>query len=288
MPELPEVETIRRIVEHMLVGREIEEVDLRLPKLLRTSPLPTLNPLLGQQVLAARRRAKVLVIDCSGGLSLMMHFKLAGQFSVHTAEGVRHTAGHPVPDPSGPYPHPTTHLILALTGGVTAYLSDVRQFGWLRLLPTHNVETALDAFRFGPEAVGRDSIGREDLAARLARRRIPVKLALLDQGVLAGLGNIYVDEALHRAGLHPERPANSLANEELDRLHAAIPWSLERGIEQGGAKIVHNRAYPRDGFPQVHARAEEPCPTCAAPVVKIRVGGRGTYLCPVCQPPPHP
>ncbi len=288
MPELPEVETIRRIVERALVGREIEEIDLRLPKLLRNSALPTLDPLLGQQVLAARRRAKVLVIDCSGGLSLMVHFKLAGQLAVHTPEGDRHIAGHPVPDPLGPYPHRTTHLILRFSGGVIAYLSDVRQFGWLRLLATPDVETALDAFGFGPEAVGRGSIGRDDLAARLARRRIPVKLALLDQGVLAGLGNIYVDEALHHAGLHPERPANSLAEEELDRLHAAIPWSLERGIEQGGAKIVHNRAYPLDGFPQVHARADEPCPTCATSIVKIRVGGRGTYLCPVCQPPARP
>ncbi len=283
MPELPEVETIRRIVERGLVGREIEAIDLRLPKLLRTSPLPTLEPLIGQRVLAARRRAKVLVIDCSGSLSLMIHFKLAGQLSVHTEGGDRHTAGHPVPDPLGPYPHRTTHLIVRFSGGAIAYLSDVRQFGWLRLLPTPQVEWALDGFGFGPEAVGDGSIGREDLAARLARRRIPVKLALLDQGVLAGLGNIYVDEALHRARLHPERPANSLHDDELDRLHAAISWSLERGIEQGGAKIVHNRAYPRDGFPQVHARVNEPCPTCATPVVKIRVGGRGTYLCPGCQ-----
>lgn len=284
LPELPEVETIRRIVERTLVGRAIEDIDLRLPKLLRTSPLPTLDPLLGQRVLGARRRAKVLVIDCSGRLSLMIHFKLAGQLSVHTAEGDRHTAGHPVPDPSGPYPHRTTHLILRFSGGVVAYLSDVRQFGWLRLLPTPEVDDALATFAFGPEAVGPGSIGRTDLAARLARRRIALKSALLDQRVLAGLGNIYVDEALHRARLHPQRPAHSLADEELDRLHAAIPWSLERGIEQGGAKIVHNRAYPRDGFPQVHARVSEPCPTCEAPIVKIRVGGRGTYLCPICQP----
>ena len=284
LPELPEVETIRRIVERTLVGREIVEVDLRLPKLLRNSPLPALDPLVGQRLLGARRQAKILVIDWSSDLSVMIHFKLAGQFAVHTADGARQTAGHPVPAPSGPYPHRTTHLILRFSGDVVAYLSDVRQFGWLRLLPTPEVEAALDAFGFGPEAVGEGSIGREDLAARLARRRIAVKTALLDQKVLAGLGNIYVDEALHRAGLHPERAANSLTDEELDRLHTAIPWSLEHGIEQGGAKIVHNRAYPLDGFPQVHARLEEPCPTCATPIVKIRVGGRGTYLCSVCQP----
>lgn len=286
MPELPEVETIRRIVERELVGREIEAIDLRLPKLLRTSPLPTLDPLLHERVVAARRRAKVLIVDCSGDLSLLVHFKLAGQLAVHTPQGARHTAGHPVPDPLGPYPHRTTHLIVRFSGGVIAYLSDVRQFGWLRLLPTTEVSAAMDAFGFGPEAVGAGGIQRDDLAARLSRRRIPVKLALLDQRVLAGLGNIYVDEALHEARIHPERPANRLTDAELDRLHTAIPWSLEQGIQQGGAKIIHNRAYPQHGFPRVHARHQEPCPKCATPIVKIRVGARGTYLCPICQPLP--
>lgn len=286
MPELPEVETIRRIVARELVGREVEQIELTLPKLLRTSPLPGLEPLLGQRVLAARRRAKVLVVDFSGDLSLMVHFKLSGQLAVEHADGARFVAGHPVPAPDGPYPHKTTHLTIRFGGGTTLYFSDVRQFGWVRLLPAADVASTLAAFRFGPEAVGPDRIAREDLAARLARRTIPLKLALLDQSVTAGLGNIYVDEALHHARLHPLRPANSLTPSELDRLHQAIPWALERGIEQGGAKIVHGKAFPRDGFPAVHARAGEPCTTCGTPIVKIRVGPRGTYLCPVCQPAP--
>ena len=286
MPELPEVETIRRIVEREVLGRRVEGLELRLPKLLRGSPIPTLDPLVGAEVLGARRRAKVLVVDCSGGLSLLVHFKLAGQLAVHHADGTRHTAGHPVPDPAGPYPHRVTHLIGHLSGGTTLYHSDVRQFGWLRLMPTQAVEATLAAFRFGPEAFGGAPVGPEELGERLRRRGIALKLALLDQGVLAGLGNIYVDEALHHARLHPERPANSLDPAELARLAEAIPWSLGRGVEQGGAKIVHHRAHPIDGFPQVHARAGEPCPTCGSPVVKTRVGARGTYLCPTCQPAP--
>ena len=286
MPELPEVETMRRIVERELTGREVEAVDLRLPKLLRDSPLPSLDVLVGRRLLGARRRAKVLAVDWSDGLSWLAHFKLAGQLAVEHADGRRHVAGHPVPDPAGPYPHKATHLIVRFAGGTVLYHSDVRQFGWLRLMPTAEVEPALAAFAFGPEGVGADAIALPDLAARLARRRIPLKLALLDQRVVSGLGNIYVDEALHRARLHPTRPANSLDNAELARLHEAISWSLERGTEQGGAKIVHGRAYPRDGFPQVHARAGEPCPTCGSPIVKVRVGARGTYLCPACQPAP--
>jgi formamidopyrimidine-DNA glycosylase len=286
VPELPEVETSRRIVERELTGRRIVALDLRLPKLLKGSPLPSLDPLVGRTVLGARRRAKVLVIDFSGDLSLLVHFKLAGQLAVHAAGGDRHAAGHPVPDPAGSYPHTTTHLILTFDDGKILYHSDVRQFGWLRLLPTQDVDATLAAFRFGPEAVGPEAMGAAELGRRLARRSIPLKLALLDQSVLAGLGNIYVDEALHRARLHPARAANGLDEAELARLAEAIPWSLERGIEQGGARIVHNRAYPRDGFPQVHARRDEPCPTCGTPILKTRVGARGTYLCPTCQPAP--
>ena len=286
MPELPEVETARRIVERELTGRRIVALDLRLPKLLRSSPLPTLDPLLGRRVDGARRRAKVLVLDFGGDLSLLVHLKLAGQIAVHAPDGTRHAAGHPVPALDGPYPHKTTHLIVTADDGRILYLSDVRQFGWLRLLPTEDVAATLDGFGFGPEAVGEPTVTAEQLGGRLARRTIPLKLALLDQGVLAGLGNIYVDEALHRARLHPARPANGLSSTELARLAEAIPWALERGIEQGGATIINNRAYPRDGFPQVHGRRDEPCPGCGGEILKTRVGARGTYLCVACQPTP--
>ncbi|CAA9537011.1 MAG: Formamidopyrimidine-DNA glycosylase [uncultured Thermomicrobiales bacterium] len=284
MPELPEVETARRIVERELVGRAVEAIALGLPKLMRDSPEPTLAPLLGKTLVGAGRRAKVLAFEFDGGLTLLSHLKLAGQIAVHHDDGTRFAAGHPVPNPAGPYPHKASHLIVRFSGARTLFWSDARQFGWLRLVPSAEVEAILAGFRFGPEAVGPDGIGVEELTRRLARRTIPIKTALLDQGVLAGLGNIYVDEALHAARLHPSRPANGLTPDELVALHVAIGWSLERGIAQGGATIVHNKAYPRDGFPQVHARLGEPCPTCATAIVKTRVGARGTYWCPVCQP----
>ncbi len=284
MPELPEVETARRIVERVLVGREVASVEVRLPKLLRYSPNPTLDPLVGQRVIGARRRAKVLTIDFTGGWSLMIHFKLAGQLSVHLPDGTRHTAGHPVPDPDGPYPHRSTHVEFRFTDGTILYLSDVRQFGWIRLLPTEDVEAVLESLALGPEAIGPELISVEALADRLARRSIPIKQVLLDQSVIAGLGNIYVDEALHRAGIHPLTPAKAVPKEAVPRLREAIVWALERGIEQGGAKIRHGKAYPIDGFPAVHARKGEPCPTCGTPIAKIQVGGRGTYFCPKCQP----
>jgi formamidopyrimidine-DNA glycosylase len=284
MPELPEVETCRRIVERELSGLTIAQATLRLPKLMRFSPVQDLDVVVGRQLLGARRTAKVLTVDLSDQLSLVMHLKLSGQIAVHRPGGARYTAGHPVPDPAGDYPHKTTHLEFGFDDGSILYFSDLRQFGWMRLVPTTEVEALIGSFEFGPDAVDDASFTPVMLASQLSRRGVPVKTVLLDQKVVGGIGNIYVDEALHRAGIHPALPSNALTAVEIDRVFGAIGWAMERGLEQGGAKIVHGKAYPVDGFPAVHARAAEPCFACATPIVKIRVGQRGTYLCPVCQP----
>lgn len=286
MPELPEVETIRRILECEVVGLTLVGVDLTLPKLLRDSPISDIGLLVDRTLVGAERRAKVLVTHWTGDLSVLTHFKLAGQLAVAKPDGRRVVAGHPVPAPQGVLPHKSTHLTLTFADGTIVYYSDLRQFGWWRLMPAADVDVALAQFAFGPEGTGGSDFNVDALSERLARRRIAVKSALLDQRVVAGLGNIYVDEALHRARVHPERPANGLSPGEIAALHEAIGWALERGIDQGGADIRRNRAYPRDGFPAVHARKGEGCGRCGAEIVKIHVGGRGTYFCPVCQPRP--
>jgi formamidopyrimidine-DNA glycosylase len=283
VPELPEVETCRRIVERTLVGDEVANVIVRLPKLLRFSEIPDLGLLVGHRIIAARRVAKILIVDFTGDLSLMIHFKLSGQLAVHSSPGERSVAGHPVPDPQGPYPHRTTHIEIKFESGAIAYFSDVRQFGWFRLMSSDDVAGALGAFKFGREGVEPGRISVDALAAALARRSIPIKQAILDQQVVAGVGNIYADEALHRARIHPSQPAKTLTRADIEALHDAIAWSLERGIELGGAKIVHHKAFPIDGFPAVHARQGEQCNRCGEAIVKTRVGGRGTYLCLRCQ-----
>lgn len=283
MPELPEVETARRIVERELVGLRVTGVDLRLPRLFRDSELPDPSSLIGHRVTGAGRRAKVLSIDFDGDLSLLVHFKLAGQLAVLRPDGSRSVAGHPVPKPDGPYPHKATHFDLRFEDGTIAYFSDIRQFGWYRLMPSAHAGAAIAGFRFGPEGTGPNAITTDQLFAALQRRSIPVKQALLDQSVVAGVGNIYADEALFRARIHPQQPANSLSRSQVGRLREAIAWALDMGIAQGGAKIVHQRAFPVDGFPAVHGREGEPCVGCRGTVKKITVGNRGTYLCPSCQ-----
>jgi formamidopyrimidine-DNA glycosylase len=286
VPELPEVETVRRSVERYLVGRTVTGIDLRLAKVLRESPLPDVSLLVGQRVLSARRRAKVLVIGFSSDLSLLIHFKLAGQWAVFLPNGTRAVAGHPVPAPDGPYPHKSTHAEICLDDGTMVYYSDIRQFGWWRLMPTEGVDDAIAAFGFGPEGTASD-LDTAGLAATMGRRGIPIKTLLLDQSFIAGLGNIYVDEVLHAARVHPRTPAKALNEEQRLAILSAVPWALEEGIKQGGAKIIHSRAFPVENFPAVHGREGEPCFRCGTTIEKTRVGQRGTYFCPTCQPIPE-
>jgi len=287
VPELPEVETMRRNIERALIGQSVASIEVRLPKLLRDSPLPTLDPLIGETLLAVRRRAKVLLLDFTNALTLAIHCKLSGQITVIAPESAPAMAGHPIPRVDEGYPHKTTHLIISFTDGSVLYYSDLRQFGWARLGDAETITAMVVGMGFGPEGIHDDSFDEQVLAAGLKRRRIPVKTALLDQRLVAGLGNIYVDEALHRAHIHPSTPANEVPAEKIPSLREAITWALDEGLKQGGAKIINNKAYPIDDFPAVHAREGQLCPDCGSTIIKVRVGQRGTYLCPTCQPLPE-
>lgn len=284
MPELPEVETVRRSVGNHLVGLTVASIDVRLPKLLRDSPLPDVSLLQGAMVTGARRRAKVLAIDFSNDLSLVMHLKLAGQWAILFPDGSRLVAGHPVPKPEGEYPHKSTHADIRFTDGTVVHYSDIRQFGWWRIVPSEDVDDLFASFRFGPEGIG-TPLDVAALSAQMGRRGIPIKTLLLDQSFIAGLGNIYVDEVLHRARVHPETPARDVSLRKRKAILDSVPWVLEQGLKQGGAKIIHSIAHPIDNFPAVHGREGEPCFNCGTTIRKIRVGQRGTYYCPKCQRP---
>lgn len=281
MPELPEVETARRISEEHLVGRTVAAIEVRLPKLLRDSPIPTSDVLIGATLVAARRRAKVLTLDFSNDLSLMLHFKLAGQWAVFTPDGSRHVAGHPHPKPDGEYPHKATHATIWFTDGTEVQYSDIRQFGWWRIMDTSVVDEALAVFGYGPEATG--GLNVNELAEKMTRRGIAIKALLLDQSFIAGLGNIYVDEVLWRSRVHPATPANAISTVKRRAIVRHIPDVMAEGIRQGGAKIINNIAHPVDDFPSIHAREGEACLRCGTIIQKTRVAQRGTYICPKCQ-----
>jgi formamidopyrimidine-DNA glycosylase len=276
VPELPEVETVRTSLEPVLLGRTLERVVIDDPRLTRPfDPQAVARELEGERVASVERRGKYLVVRFESGRVLLVHLRMTGSF--------RHVpAGAPA---DGPH----TRAVVRLDDGSDVTYRDVRRFGTWLLVEPSELDTYLAA-RLGEEPLAR-GFGPAALAARLANRRAPLKAALLDQRTLAGLGNIYVDEALWRARLHPLRPANGLDADEVRALHRGIRAALRMGIARQGATL-RDYAQP-DGTRgsmqhefKVYGREGEPCDRCGTPIAKTRAGGRGTWYCPRCQPVP--
>jgi formamidopyrimidine-DNA glycosylase len=273
MPELPEVESVRRQLEPALVGRSFARVSIDDPRLVRPyEPAEVAAELTGERVAAVERRGKYVVVRFESGRVLLIHLRMTGS--------LRHSEGSLAEDPH-------RRAVIRLDNGSDVSYRDVRRFGTWLLLEPGELEPYLQA-RLGDEPL--DALFTSArLGDRLAKRRAPVKAALLDQRTLAGMGNIYVDEALWRARLNPLRHAATLDPGELRRLHHGIRAALEHGLARQGSTL-RDYALP-DGSSgamqnefKVYGRGGEPCDRCGTPIVKTRVGGRGTWFCPTCQP----
>lgn len=286
MPELPEVEAARRGIADQLTGKPITHIDLRLPKLIIAPDMLSINLLTGQAIEATERRGKYLAL-LFPELVAMIHLKLAGQLAGRGPDIPGFAAGHPVPAFDAELPHKSTHLIITFEGGSKLYLTDIRHFARIQLMDRDDLPDFWEKLRLGPDVLT-NQFTLDYMRERLPRRaRSKIKPLLLDQSFLAGLGNIYVDEVLHRAKLHPERLAGSLDDDEIARLFTAINQIMAIAVPIGGAQIVHSKAIPEIGeFPFIHGREGEPCTQCGNEIIKTRVNNRGTYLCLTCQPPP--
>jgi len=271
LPELPEVETIKRTLEIKLAGRTIREVVVLFPGIIGgPSPEEFAAGLADAPVLALRRRGKFLLVELAGGKTLVIHFRMTGRLVYHAVN-------------TAPAEH--TRVIFELTGGGQLHFVDTRKFGRLWLLADPSTLSSLA--RLGREPL-EEEFTREFLRLGLRRRGTKIKSLLLDQTFIAGLGNIYADEALHLAGLHPEKPARDLSPGEVGRLHRAIRRVLEEGIEHHGTTLrdyldgTGTKGRHQD-YLRVHSRAGLPCPVCGTRIVRARVGGRSTHFCPCCQ-----
>jgi formamidopyrimidine-DNA glycosylase len=269
VPELPEVETIRRGLGPLLEGRRFERVEILDPRLTRPEdPLAVSVELQGERVRALERRGKYLIVRFESGRALLVHLRMTGSL---------------LRDPDA-----SSHIraVVGLDDGSELGYRDVRRFGTWLLLEPGELEAYVGA-RLGEEPLGATFTARA-LGERLAGRRAPLKAALLDQRTVAGLGNIYADEALWQARLSPLRPAGSLDWNELRRLHGGIRKALELGIARQGSTLSDYRlpsgesGRMQDEF-RVYGRAGEPCDRCGTPISKLRVAGRGTWFCPACQ-----
>ncbi|HSC50923.1 MAG TPA: bifunctional DNA-formamidopyrimidine glycosylase/DNA-(apurinic or apyrimidinic site) lyase [Gaiellaceae bacterium] len=278
MPELPEVETVRRRLEPVLAGRRFDQVEILDSRLTRPhDPLGVAAELTGERVRAVDRRGKYLVVRFESGRALLIHLRMTGSV-LHVAAGAA-----PEDDLHG-------RAVVRLDDGSQLLYRDVRRFGTWLLAEPDEVEPYLEA-RLGGEPLAQAFTTRR-LAEALHGRRAPVKAAILDQRRLAGVGNIYADEALWRARVHPLRPAGELGEHELRALHRGIRAALRAGIARQGATLRDYRT--PDGGPgrmqhefKVYGREGEPCERCGRPIEKTRAAGRGTWFCPGCQQLDH-
>lgn len=292
MPELPEVETVRRGLQELIVGRNVASASERdSPKSFPNSSADVRQFLVGAQITAVRRRAKVLLLDLDSGYTLVTHLKMTGQL-VFRAEGVAFGAGHPNDSLIGELPDRSTRVVIAFSDGSHLFFNDQRKFGWMKLYPTVEVPNINFMLGVGPEPL-EDSFTADILYERLQRRKnTTIKAAILDQTVLAGVGNIYADEGLWGAKIHPATRVKDVSKEQIADLWREIRDVMNLAIEKGGSTDRNYvNAEGKKGsymdFARAFRREGLGCPRHPDVLIeKIRVAGRGTHICPVCQPFP--
>lgn len=289
MPELPEVETIRRGLRKLVIGKQIKSVDNDWPKSFPNATADVNKFMLNTEIIDIRRRAKVLMIDLSSNYSLVIHLKMTGQL-VYMSDNNKFGAGHPNDSLISELPDKSTRVTIEFNDNSRLYFNDQRKFGWVRLIPTVEIEN-LDFFKkVGPEPLS-DEFKWKDLRDRLIRRKNSnIKAVLLDQTVIAGVGNIYADESLWGAKIHPSTLVKDLSAQQIHRLHDELVFVLNMSIDKGGSTDKNYiNAEGKKGsylkFARVFRREGQSCPRDGAIIKKMRVAGRGTHYCPVCQAP---
>ncbi len=273
MPELPEVETVKRSLEVRLRGLTVKHVDLLMEKIVKTpDPEAFKSQLVDKTILSLGRRGKYLMIFLSGGLTLIIHLRMTGQL-INTAKETE-LAKH-------------THMVIDLDNGTQLRFIDQRQFGRVYLLPDHELDQINGLKTMGVEPLGPD-FTKEYLKKELKRKRTKIKSLLLDQTFIAGIGNIYADEALHRAKIHPERLACTLNPREVVKLHQAVKEVLTEGIQNRGTSIKDyvdgdGRTGNYQALLRVYGKENEPCHICGTIILRKKIGGRSSFYCAKCQ-----
>jgi len=273
MPELPEVETVRRTLEQLVLGKEIQEVSVLWPKIIK-KPEPVeqfCDALVGQTIHGIGRRGKFLIFTLDD-YSMVSHLRMEGKYGVY-----------PKQEPYDKH----THVIFSFTDGSELRYRDVRKFGTMHLFKKGEESEQEPLLNLGPEPLLED-FTVEYLRQALRKTNRKIKPVLLDQHIVVGIGNIYVDESLFRSGIHPERVASSLTDAEITKLHQEIIATLSEAVEKGGSTIrSYINSQGQIGMFQlelfVYGRKGENCKRCGAPLEKLVVGGRGTHICPSCQ-----
>jgi formamidopyrimidine-DNA glycosylase len=280
LPELPEVETVRRGLLPVMEGQRIATAQVNRPDLRFPLPEKMAERLTGQTVLNLRRRSKYILADLTSGETLLIHLGMSGRMLISGA--ILGEFHHP-----HPAPQKHDHVVLSMDSGAQITFNDARRFGSMDLMPTADWQAHKLLAGLGPEPLGND-FNETYLAQRLKGRATPIKSALLDQTVLSGLGNIYVCEVLHRAKIAPNRLAKDLTPSETAQLVPLIRTVLTEAIEAGGSSLRDYRqtdgelGYFQHTF-RVYDREGQPCTTCGTPIMRLVQSGRSSFYCPNCQ-----
>ncbi len=269
MPELPEVETMRRGLEKYVVGHRIEDIQILVPRIFYGEK----EVVKGAKVIGVRRRGKGLVIDLDNEYSFAVHVKMTGQFIYRSALGTDH-------------PHQHTRVIFTLDNNAHLFYNDIRRFGWIRVVKTSEVEKLSFFQNLGPEPL--ESMTNTQFTTLMKTSSKPIKILLMDQTKIAGIGNIYANEALFESKIDPARKANSLDATEAALLFASIQKVLKKGLLHGGASEVNflNVEGKKGSFQEytkVYRKEGKECFTCKKIIKRTTQGGRSTFYCPFCQ-----
>lgn len=288
MPELPEVETIRRGLGKILPAKIVESAyQIESPKSFPNPASEVRKFLIGSEIIAVRRRAKVLMIDLSSKYSLVIHLKMTGQLIYIGKE--RWGGGHPTDSFVGELPDRSTRVVIKFTDDSVLYFNDQRKFGWVRLMPTILIPDLDFMKKVGPEPL-EDEFTANDFIKRIRRRQnTTIKAAILDQTILAGVGNIYADESLWGAKIHPATRVRDVSDAKLKALLREIKYVMQLAIDNGGSTYSNyvNASGEKGNylvdFARVFRREGQVCLKCGTEIKKIRVASRGTHFCPKCQ-----
>ncbi|MFZ5366079.1 MAG: bifunctional DNA-formamidopyrimidine glycosylase/DNA-(apurinic or apyrimidinic site) lyase [Patescibacteria group bacterium] len=324
MPELPEVETIKRSLQKSIVGKKITGVQVLLVKQFQGKK----EEVIGREILGIERRGKVLIValgkkpdkepatqraqktsvpstkfsafGVAGKIFgtevvavpegtekvLLIHFKLTGQLVWVPKAGERVTLGHPIPFAGTELPAKTTHVIFGIDGG-RLFFNDLRQFGWIKVIS--DLSNLSDLRRLGPEPFDKE-FTEDYLKQIFSKSAKPIKLVLMDQEKIAGIGNIYANDSLWEAGIRPDKPAKQLSDLAIEQLRKAIIRVLEDGLKYGGSSAADEAYIRPDATPglyqehfRVYQRDDQPCLRCGTRIQRVELGGRGTFYCPKCQ-----
>lgn len=283
MPELPEVETIRVGLHRLIIGLTLQKIIILNPKTFQDDP----ELVTGKKVVNVWRKAKVLGIDLSDNLTLLFHLKMSGQV-IYDSKKKRLAGGHPTQDMRDDMPNKSTRVIFEFNDDSVIYFNDQRKFGWIKIMPTDKVSDLPLLKTIGPEPLEKEFTWELLKTNLLKHKSLPVKVGILDQSAIGGVGNIYACEACFIAKLDPRIKVSQLTDSQFKSLHKGIIQSLGDGVKYGGSSRTHyvNSEGGKGTFLDyafVYNRQGGPCKICQTPIEKIKLGGRGTYFCPRCQ-----